>query len=121
MVTGDRYAPVVGSLTQIRTIMSLENQTIGFICSTLQGVAVFERQFAVGPYRVDLCFPEFWLVVECDEDNHSDRRKKYEERREKFIVDSGFTIIRFNPNAQDFDLSLVLNKVYKATIFKPTM
>lgn len=107
----NRYVPSVGSLTQVKTIMSLENQTIGFICSSLQGLALFERQFLIGPYKVDVCFTDFCLVVECDELGHKDRDIDYERERESYIGQAGFRIIRFNPNAEDFDLSIVLRQV----------
>lgn len=106
-----RYAPLVGSLRQVRTIMSLENQTIGFICSSLQGLAVYERQYSIGLYHVDLCFVDFRLVVECDENGHEDRDVECERQRESFIHEKGFRIIRFNPNADNFDLSVVLRQL----------
>lgn len=100
-----RYDPTLQALT----IMSLENQTIGFIVACLDGVVQITRQFKIERYAVDLCFPQHMLVVECDEFGHVDRDESFEREREKRIIDSGFHIIRFNPNALGFDISKVIN------------
>ena len=107
-----KYVPLVGGLSQVSTIlMSIENQTIGFICSCLEERVLFERQYAIGGYFVDLCFPEFNLVVECDEIGHVDRCPGEEERREVCIKELGYHMTRFNPNSDDFDISLVMREI----------
>jgi very-short-patch-repair endonuclease len=72
---------------------------------------LFERQHAIGDYFVDLFFPEFNLVVECDEIGHVDRCPREEALREVFIKGLGYRMIRFNPNSDDFDVSLVMRKI----------
>ena len=39
------------------------------------------KQFKVGSYRVDLYIEEYDLVVECDENNHSERDPQKEKER----------------------------------------
>lgn len=71
------------------------------------------RQFQIGPYRVDLCFIDDLIVVECDEYGHHDRSAAEEMAREEFINNQGYAIIRYNPNEAGFDISDVLNQINK--------
>jgi very-short-patch-repair endonuclease len=91
--------------------MCIENQTIGFIYNSYLGSAKCHRQYSFGKYKVDLFFPQHKLVVECDENNHNDRDQQNEKEREEYILSLGNTMIRFNPNEPNFDLSNVLSKI----------
>lgn len=97
----------------INIIMSLENQTIGFIENSFKNIIEVKRQFLIKTYRVDLYFPKYYLVIECDEYNHRDRNKFYENEREQYIISLGNTIIRYNPNDEKFDLSFVFQSINK--------
>jgi very-short-patch-repair endonuclease len=96
--------------------MCIENQTIGFIENAYSGILNLKRQYTLGKYRVDLYFIDYKLVIECDENNHDDRDPIQEKNREDYITSHGNTIIRFNPNESDFDLSNVLREI-NATLF----
>lgn len=91
--------------------MCIEAQTIGFIENAYRGLRSMSRQFQIGPYRVDLCFTDDFIVMECDEYGHSDRLVANEVAREDFIKNQGYAIIRYNPNEAGFDLSDVLNRL----------
>ena len=69
------------------------------------------RQFQIGPYFADLCFTDDLIVVKCDEYGHRDRSMADELAREDFIKNKGYSIIRYNPNEPEFDLSDVLNRI----------
>jgi very-short-patch-repair endonuclease len=97
--------------------MTLENQTIGFIENSFKNVIEMKRQHRFDKYSVDLYFPKYKLVVECDENGHEDRDFNYEKEREEYIKSIGNTFIRFNPNQNSFDLSNILNEINKH-IFK---
>jgi very-short-patch-repair endonuclease len=76
----------------------------------------FEDQFKVGRYYLDLYFPEYKIVVECDENGHADR-KPYKERERMDFVNEKLNLtddnwIRYNPDAEDFDISKVIGKIY---------
>lgn len=92
-----RYSPHVQTIT----IMSLENQTVGFLTSCLKDVCHCERQRKIGRYRADLCIIDC-IVVECDEFGHRDRDPNEELQREIFIESQGYTFVRFNPNESNF-------------------
>ena len=91
--------------------LCIEGQTIGFIENAYSGACAMSRQFQIGPYRVDLCFTNDKIVVECDEYGHSDRSETDEAVREEYINKRGYVIIRYNPNKPGFDLSDVLNDI----------
>ncbi len=70
----------------VNLLMSLENQTIGFIENSFKDIFKIKRQKTFGSYRVDLYFYDYNLIIECDENNHSDRNNEYEKKREDFLL-----------------------------------
>ena len=98
-------------IKHINIAMCVENQTIGFIKNAYDNIFNIKRQYIIGNYRVDLYFIDYKLVIECDEDNHSDRNQTNEKIREDYLISLGNKIIRFNPNETLFDLSNVLKKI----------
>lgn len=118
----NRYISKFGDTQHVNIIMSLENQTIGFIENSFKNIIKTKRQYGFNNkskiYRVDLFFPKYKLVIECDENNHSDRNICDEKEREDYILSLNNTIIRFNPNDKLFDLSLVLREINKILFMK---
>ena len=71
-------------------------------------------EYAVGKYNVDLYFPSFNLVIECDQNNHNHYNKQAEKERENYIKDKlGCTFIRFNPDKPGFMIGDVIYKISK--------
>jgi very-short-patch-repair endonuclease len=101
--------------------MCLENQTIGFIENSFQDVVDTKRQYIFDKYKVDLYFPEYKLVIECDENNHDDRNPNEEKIREEYILSLGNSMIRFNPNDSKFELSIVLREINKILFSKESI
>jgi len=107
------------NVKQINSIgMCIENQTIGFIENSYRNILNIKRQYSFGKYRVDLYFVDYKLVIECDENNHSDRDTFQEKIREEYIISLGNKIIRFNPNDDSFDLSNVLREINSVLFYK---
>jgi very-short-patch-repair endonuclease len=107
------------NVKQVNSIgMCIENQTIGFIENSYRNILNVKRQCYFGKYRVDLYFVDYKLVIECDENNHSDRDQIQEKIREKYIISLGNKIIRFNPNDASFDLSNVLREINSILFYK---
>jgi very-short-patch-repair endonuclease len=107
-----KYCESMDNTEQVNPFaMCIENQTIGFIYNSYLGSAKCHRQYSFGKYKVDLFFPQHKLVVECDENNHNVRDQQNEKEREEYILSLGNTMIRFNPNEPNFDLSNVLSKI----------
>lgn len=101
------------NVSHVNILMSLENQTIGFIENSFKDVIKTKRQKSFNNYKVDLYFEDYKLVVECDENDHLDRNPIKEKEREDYILSTGNSIIRYNPNDKLFDLSLVLREIHK--------
>jgi len=95
----------------VKFAMCIETQTIGFIANAYSNMLNVKRQHVMGKYRVDLYFVDHKLVVECDENGHEDRDPLQEQIRENYLKEAGNKLIRFNPNATDFDLSNVLREI----------
>ena len=71
------------------------------------------QQFSVGKYRIGLHFPEYKLAIECDEFDHRDRDIGYKVERQKHIEKLlNCTFLRSNPDAKDFCILEVVNKIF---------
>ena len=91
----------------------VEASHIGNIRKAFKDVLSID-EYAVGKYNVDLYFPSFNLVIECDQNNHNDYNKQTEKERENYIKDKlGCTFIRFNPDEPGFMIGDVIYKISK--------
>ena len=102
--------------TTNKKCLTKEQQTLSSITNAFK-TENFEDQFKVDMYYLDLYFPDYKLVIECDENGHSDR-KPYNERGRMDYVNKKFNIddtnwIRYNPDEYDFDISKVIGKIYR--------
>jgi len=70
-----------------------------------------KREVKIDDYRCDLLFPDFKLVIECDEYGHRGYDKDLEIKRENHIKSKGYDIIRFNPNGNDFYIGETLSDI----------
>ena len=57
----------------------------------------FRRQHSIGPYIVDFYCPAERLIVELDGAVHDDpARRDYDDERQQYLLEKGFTILRFD-------------------------
>jgi len=110
-----RYIPLLRNVEQVKTIMSLENQTIGFIDNIFNEVFKLERQFKISKYIVDLLFLDYNLIIECDEFGHNHYSSEKEKNREENLLKE-YSIIRYNPNDKNFDVYYVIKAINKVVI-----
>ena len=108
-----------GISTTNRKCLTKEQQTLSAIANAFKTEKI-EDQFKIGSYYLDMYFPEYKIVIECDENGHADR-KPYTERDRMDYVNKEFDIedsswIRFNPDEYDFDLSKVIGRIYSKII-----
>ena len=101
--------------TTNRKCLTKEQQTLSAIANTFKTEKI-EDQFKVGNYYLDMYLPEYKIVVECDENGHSDR-KPCDERERMDYINKEFDIddtywIRYNPDEYDFDISKVTGRIY---------
>ena len=69
------------------------------------------KEYQVGKYRVDLCFPKYKLAIECDENNHKHYSQDDEKERQLFIESEGFEFYRYNPDEKGFYMGDIINNV----------
>ncbi len=105
-----KYIPNI--LNNLDTMMSIENRTIGWIENSYKGVLNIYRQYSIGKYRVDLFFPDYKLIIECDENDHIDRDILLELDRQNYLISLGYCIIRYNPNDNNFDGSILMRYIH---------
>ena len=91
-----------------------ENRLKYQLLQAFNGVCSFETQVKCGSYFIDFVLNGN-IAVECDENGHEDRKPGYELKREKFIKNEGYKLIRYNPDSEDtvFDL---INRVMRELI-----
>ena len=90
-----------------------EAGTIYTIQKVFEGISM-KRQFSIASCRIDLYFPEHKLAIKCDEHDHEDRDIDYEIRRQAFSKDQlNCKFIRYNPDAKDFTIESILNKIFQ--------
>ena len=69
----------------------------------------FQKQYPIGPYRIDLYFPTLKIAVECDEFNHRDRNTSLEFTRQQYIeTQLNCRFVRFNPDSKEFCIYRVI-------------
>lgn len=78
--------------------------------------AKFRRQAPVGPYIVDFICPSAHLVVEIDGGQHASTTN-YDAKRERYLEEQGFRVIRFWNNEVLENLDGVLARL-QATLAK---
>ena len=68
-------------------------------------------QFKIDKYFVDFYFPDHKLGIEIDENCHLDRLKIKEKETEEAIKNLGITLIRINPDKEDFDIFIKIGEI----------
>ena len=101
--------------TTNRKCLTKEQQTLSAIANAFKTEKI-EDQFKIGNYYLDMLFPMYRIIIECDENGHADR-KPYNERERMDFVNKEFDIddshwIRYNPDEYDFDISKVIGRIY---------
>lgn len=101
--------------TTNKKCLTKEQQTLSSITDAFK-TEKYEDQYKVGNYFLDLYFPDYKLVIECDENGHSDRKPGDERSRMDYInkelkIDDSYWI-RFNPDEHNFDVMKVVSKIH---------
>ena len=79
--------------------------------------AKFRRQHPYDRYIIDFVCLERYVIVEVDGSQHADSR--HDEARDAFLVQAGFTILRFDNLQVLLELDAVLDVIYKALTPSP--
>ena len=72
-----------------------------------------QTQYNVLSYRIDLCFHDYKLAVEIDENGHSDRNINYEIKRQKAIEQElGCKFNRIDSGKEDLDIFRGIDEIF---------
>ena len=89
--------PAIPPTERARTLRKADNDAERALWSELKGRrlggAKFTRQFPIGPYFADFACRDGRLVVELDGSQHAD--SEYDRRRDAFMIDEGWSVLRF--------------------------
>jgi very-short-patch-repair endonuclease len=108
----DAFAEAIGIKLYDCKKVSHETNYINQIIKVF-GREKYITQYCIDGYRIDLYFPKYKLAIECDENDHKDRDKKYEKSRQNHIIDLlGATMIRFNPDDVKFNILDVISQIH---------
>ena len=69
------------------------------------------EQMHIGKYRCDLVLTSVNIILECDENGHSGYDKESEMERTRYLELKGYKFIRFNPNANGFNIGKVIQDI----------
>lgn len=73
----------------------------------------FRRQFPIGEYITDLCCVKAKLIIELDGGQHNTPSvTDYDKKRDEFIKNSGYSVLRIWNNDVDNNLDGVGEKIY---------
>lgn len=114
-----RYLLQAVGITQESIVVSKECETLNIISESIKDIVEFKMQYYIDGYKIDLYIPKYKLAVECDEFAHYDRDTNYEDVREKYIKEKlNCEFIRYNPDKENFNIGVVINKILMKIINK---
>lgn len=95
-------------------ITPIETETIGFIIEAFSGETMI-LQHKFGKYKADLYFPEYNLIVECDENSHNFKTNKLNDIERQTFIESNFgcTFIRYRPHNDKNALAIAVNEIFR--------
>ena len=70
-------------------------------------------QYCIENKRIDAYFPKYKLAIEVNEYNHEDGDSTYEKNTQLMLENHGITIIRTNSDATDFNITKLINQIYR--------
>jgi very-short-patch-repair endonuclease len=95
-------------------IVRKETKTIEFIQEIFKHEkSICQKKF--GSFIVDLYFPEYKIVVECDESGHySERQRERDKERQEFLEEEyGLTFVRYDIDKSEMNLAKCIRKLNK--------
>lgn len=105
-----------GIETTNKKCLTKEQQTLSHIANVFKTEKI-EDQFKVDCYYLDMYFTDYKIVIECDENGHSDRKPGDERDRMDYVnfeLDMDDTHwIRYNPDEYEFDIMKVIGRVHR--------
>lgn len=93
-------SPAPNATTLARTLRSSQTNAERLLWGKLRsrqlGGFKFRRQMPIGPYIVDFCCPDAWLIVELDGGGHSEDAAMLKDKvRTADLEQQGYIVLRF--------------------------
>jgi len=86
----------------------IESETTNYIIKSFETEEIL-TQYKVDKYILDIYFPEYLLIVECDENHHNNNYIKKNDL--KLLIKSCF-FIRYSPFEKNFNIFKLINEIY---------
>ena len=98
----------------------IEADTIKCIIEAFNGEET-KCQYNIKCYFLDLYFPKYKIIIECDENHHKEminkEKDKIREHEIKELIEECI-FIRYDPYSKDFSIFKVINQIYKIIVGK---
>jgi very-short-patch-repair endonuclease len=98
-------------------LTNIENASITFLCEVFKNFK-FIRQHKVDNYFIDLYFPDNFLAIECDEQQHKNNKTKDLKRQEKIEYCLKCKFYRYEHCDKDFSLAVVTREIMEILILR---
>lgn len=97
--------------------LSKEQKNLSFVTNIFKTeITIPQYPIDNGRYKLDLYFPDYKIIVECDENGHGDRCPASEREREEYVnTELGISMdnwVRFDPDEKDFNISTTIGQIY---------
>jgi len=93
-------------------ILQYETETLKYIIDAFENEEII-LQYSIDKYFLDLYFPSYYLIIECDEYEHKYNKIEDKEREDNIkLLIPKCHFIRFSPCDKDFNIFKVINKIY---------
>ena len=103
---------VFGFAKQLRKEMTDSEKTLWMHLKPGIQNLKFRRQHPIGPYVADFFCHKLKLIIEVDGGIHDLKETKInDEEREKFLTESGYSVIRFSNKQVYNELEFILSKI----------
>jgi very-short-patch-repair endonuclease len=92
----------------------IESDTLQCIIDSFKGQEII-LQYKINRYLLDLYFPKYKLIIECDENNHTKIKNKLNDIEREIEIKNlikNCTFIRYMPDEKDFNIFIVINKIF---------
>ena len=114
MAPADRNLAVVRA-RELRRSMTLPEGLLWQVLRKRPDGLKFRRQHPLAPYIVDFYCPAARLVIEIDGESHGmDGRPEHDARRDRWLREQGFKVLRFAVGDVFHDIESVVAKIILA-------
>jgi very-short-patch-repair endonuclease len=109
-----RMAKAFGMKVHDNHYVRVEAAAVDFISTALDGLNMIQ-QYRVGPYRVDLYFPDHKIALECNEEGAHGAGRISQDRERQIFIEKHLScrFIRFRPQQKKFTMAKLLNIIIR--------